>query len=466
MTNPVRLRMILIPMILLGILCLIMPASAAPAVMNVTLDKTYQYKDMSVRYLEVVDIADPAVSKAWMLETMPGDLKKIETPAVRYLNRSFTRDEATVHGITVRLINKTALEQPLSMEGMAPLYVYALLHVPTPHIEVAGESGNPIIARYGNFTQSDDLDGISALFNASKFLYIYTPEAVVHYNSSTERMTQVGTFSGSMNSIGKTLVDNQVSLSPFSANANNTASMTTNAPECVPTPGNYALSAIRYDPAGEKIHLLASLPVVVLEENRSLTWNGKTTPVDFYKGEASDVTLSFDNQTGINGTAYLIIRQDTAYDIAVSVDVDALAANAKDQWDTMGPMASIFDLLIWGITHEIGMDQPVVYTVTAVGDATPPSTVWSDIAITPGYGISGHTNSSTVTIPAATFNTLGTGTYYVYAAGLNADDDVVAIDQKEVAVGTTATPLSFNAGGRYIFGAVSRMIPLWSGFQA
>ncbi|MDD4255503.1 MAG: hypothetical protein PHP59_09035 [Methanofollis sp.] len=440
MTNPVQLRMILIPMILLGILCLIIPASAAPAVMNVTLDKTYQYKDMSVRYLEFVDVSDPAVSKAWMLETIPGDLKKIETPSIRYLNRSFTSDQATVRGITVQ-VDRAALEQPLSLDGMAPSYVYTLLHVPTPQIEVAGELGNPIIAKYGNFTQSNVPDGISALFNASEFFYLYAPEAVVHYNSSTGQMTQVGTFSGSINSIGKTLVDNQVSLSPFSANANNTASMTTNAPECVPTPGKYALSAIRYDPAGEKIHVLASLPVVIMEENRSLTWNEKTVPVGFYPGEASDVTLSFDNQTGITDTAYLIVRNGTTYDIAASADVDTLAADVKDHWDTMGPTTSICDLLIWGVTHEIGKDQPVVYTVTAVGDVTPlPNINWSDVAITPGYGCSGHANSSAATIPAATLNTLGTGTYYVYAAGLNADHDIVAIDQKEVAVSTKPAP--------------------------
>lgn len=440
MTYPVRLRMILIPMMLIGVLCLILPVSAAPAVMNVTLDKAYQYKDMNVRYLECVDVADPAVSKAWMLETMPGDLKKIETPSIRYFNRSITRDQATVNGITVQ-VDRAALEKPLSMDGMAPLYVYTLLHVPTPHIEVAEELGNPIIAKFGNFNQSNVQEGISTLFDAAEFFYLYAPEAVVHYNSSTGQMTQVGTFSGSMNSIGKTLVDNEVSLSPFSADANNTASMATNAPECVPTPGNYALSAMRYDPAGEAIHVLASLPVVILEENRSLTWNEKTVPGGFYEGDASDVTLSFDNLTGINNTAYMIIRNGTAYDITASVDVDALAADVKDHWETMGPTASIFDLLIWGVTHEVGTDQPVVYTVTAVGGTTPsPGAEWSDVAITPGYGCSGHVNSSAVTIPAATLNTLGTGTYYVYAAGLNADHDIVAIDQKELTVKTRPAP--------------------------
>jgi hypothetical protein len=449
MSKRVRSRMLLSPLLFLGLLyLLIVPASACPTVMNVTLDKTYQYNDMSVRYLEVVDVADPAVSKAWMLETIPGDLKTIRSPSVRYLNRSFTTDRATVHGVTVRLTDRASLERPLSMAGVADYSVYTSLHVPTPHLEVSGgASGNPIIAKNNeSYTPSSD-SSISALFNASKFLYLYAPQAVVHYDPSTGQMTQVGTFSGSINSIGQTLVDNQVPLSSFSANAGNTASMSGVA-ATAPTPGKYALTATRYDSTGEKIYVLASLPVVIMDGDRSLTWNGQTTPAGITVGRASDATISFSNQAGVTDTAYLIVRKGATYDVAASVDVSTLATNAKDHWDSMGTSATIADLLVWGVTHEIGGSQPVTYAITAVGGAAPaPSTRWSDIAITPGYGCSGHANSAAATVPASALNTLGTGTYYVYAAGLNADHDIVALDQKEVTVSVAPTPTSSGGGG-------------------
>lgn len=436
MSIRVRTWMFWSPLIFIGLLCLlIVPVSAAPTVLNVTLDKTYQYNDMDVHYLDFVDVTDPSVSKAWMLETISGDLKTIESPSVRYLNRSFTTEQATVRGVTVRVVDKAALEQPLSMAGMANTSVYTALHVPTPHLEVPGESGNPVIAKNNeSYSKSSDHSSISALFNASKFLYLYAPHAVVHYDPSTQKMTQVGTFSGSITNIGQTLVSNEVSLPSFSANAGNSASMTGES-ECAPTEGKYAMTASQYVPSEDKIRVLASLPVVIMDGDRSLTWNGKTTPAAFAPGNASDVTLSFNNTAGVTDTAYLIVRKNATYDIAASVDVNTLATNAKDHWNSMGMSASITDLLVWGVNNEIGTGQPVTYSVTTVGGASPsPSTEWSDIAITPGYGCSGHAHGTSVAIPATELDTLGTGTYYVYAAELDANHDVIALDQKEVAV--------------------------------
>jgi hypothetical protein len=437
------------PLLFIGLLCLlIVPASACPTVMNVTLDKTYQYNDMNVRYLEVADVANPAVSKAWMLETIPGDLKKIETPSIRCLNRSFTRDQATVRGITVRLTNKADLEKSLSMAGMADYYVYTSRHVPTPYLNVYPEvRGNPIIAKYNeSFTSSSDHSSLSALFNASEILYVYTNDAAAYYNPGTGDSRATARFAGNVKNLEKTLKDNAVSLAGFRADP--AVSRLLQQPATVPTPGKYALTAIQYVSGDQKIRVVASLPVVILDGDTPLTWNGKAAPVGFTVGKASDVTLSFNNAAGITDTAYLIVRKGTTYDVAASVDVETLAANAKDHWDAMGTSASIVDLLVWGVTHEIGNSQPVTYSVTAVGGkAAVPGAEWSDIAITPGYGCSGHANGASATIPASALNTLCTGTYYVYAAGLNADHDIVAIDQKEVVVSVAPTPTPTSGGG-------------------
>ncbi|WP_209631063.1 hypothetical protein [Methanofollis sp. W23] len=416
------------PFIIIGLLCfMLVPASASAAESGVTvdLDKVYSEKGMSVSSIEVLDLADPSVSRAELLPTDGNDLKTLTAPEVRYLTRSYTGDgPITMRGATITL-NPT-LKDPVEINGAAKLNVYTALHVPTPKVNVPGNSGNVLVGKYNNtYTCPEDEEqvGFEDLLGAMNGGYLYAAGGIA-YDTPEGR----GTYHITVNpeDLGSTLINNEVILSPFTAKSEYSKKA------LPPTQGKYALTAIQYLPGDKKVKVLASYPVVILDKDSSLTWNGKTTPSSVYNNRASDVTLSFEDRNDVEHIGYVIIRQGTTYDLDAKVDVDTLLEDVDAQGFTSAN--SFLEILTWGVTHELGKDQPVTYTVKAVGKSAEPSTEWSDIAITPGYGCSGYAAASSATVPKAALNSLGKGTYAIYAVGLNDEHDIVALDQKTLTV--------------------------------
>lgn len=420
------------PIIILGLLCfLLVPASvsAAESGVTVSLDKVYSEKGMNVSSIEVLDLADPSVSRAELLPTDGTDLKTLTAPKVRYLTRSYTGDgPMTVRGATITL--NPALKDPVEINGAAKLNVYTALNVPTPKVNVPGYSGNVLVGKYNETcTCPDEQVGLDELLSAMNGGYLYAAEGIA-YDTPEGR----GTYHITVNpdDLGSTLTDNEVILSPFTARSEYSKKA------LPPTQGKYALTAIQYLPDDKKVLVLASSPVVILDKDTSLTCGTSS----FYDGKAGDIALSFKDCNDVEHIGYVIIRQGTAYDLKAEVDVDALLEDADAQEFTSAN--SFFDILTWGVTQEVGKDRPVTYTVKAVGKTATPSTKWSDIAITPGYGCSGYAAASSATVPKAALNTLGVGTYAVYAVGLNAGHDIVAIDQKTLTVKKASSPNDDN----------------------
>ena len=70
------------------------------------------------------------------------------------------------------------------------------------------------------------------------------------------------------------------------------------------------------------------------------------------------------------------------------------------------------------------------------GAAQAPDDINSVIPISTGYGIAGAEVGGQVTVSAAALSALGDGTYSVILLGIGGDGSVVALDQKEVAIGS------------------------------
>ena len=85
--------------------------------------------------------------------------------------------------------------------------------------------------------------------------------------------------------------------------------------------------------------------------------------------------------------------------------------------------------------------MPIPITSAQTGDTTPPRlNTFSTIAITPGYGIAHKTNSSQITIPAMAFNSLKSGTYYLFLMGTDGNNNIVALDEGQVSIQSGSQP--------------------------
>jgi PKD repeat protein len=181
--------------------------------------------------------------------------------------------------------------------------------------------------------------------------------------------------------------------------------------------------------------------VVVLPADTTILWNGNamssTTSTAYTQG--SDVTIGF-SDTNIKNITYLILNKDTSsYSVKMYFNTSAMAQQAKDNWLTLGSGAPIIGLLESAIAYDVSA-TPLVYTyhLTAAGATEGVnSTVWSNIGITNGYGISGNNTANSLTVTSATLNTLNTGNYYVYAMGTDINNNIIAIDEKELTVSST-----------------------------
>jgi hypothetical protein len=244
--------------------------------------------------------------------------------------------------------------------------------------------------------------------------------------------------------ISFTLNRNKVSLDPFEADADISFNLGDNTPRPLADTGKYYAGAISHDPATQTMHVYAMSPVIVLKKPTYFRWTNSsstytTGPYTYFKGSDEAITLDFTGSTNpdvahITNVTYLFINHTATYDMYMHINTTTLAANAQNRWQTaFSPNTQVVDLLYDGMSDDVGI--PFNYTLTAVGHSSPePSTEWSTIAITPGFGISGRAIATTVTVPALNMAQLDPGLYDLYVMGTDEDNNIVAFDQKQVVV--------------------------------
>jgi len=441
---------VLLAILLAILLATVVPVSAAVG-MQINLGKTYTFKNVSISSINAIDLSDPSVSQVNIASTVGdnSDLQTIHGPQISQVTRDFVTTTGTFDGLTVNITGSTS--PPVSWLTKPDYQIYIQRVVPTLDITVPGMTGNPIITKYNQSWNKGDLTSMSSLFQSSGGIYLYKVGNALNINPATNIYTASYTtpaWLGSQNDFGYVLNANAVSLASFFGDSDASLDMGTYFPTTLPTPGKYYASAVSYDGAAHALNLYALSPVVILNGTTPIQWTNSSsftgTNFGYIKGSGQDITLGFTGTNPDLGTiknvTYLFINDTAQYNLDVTIDTQKLAQNAQNDWQSSLPGTEVIDLLNNGIQQNIG--TPFNYTLTAVGEPTPSSsTNWSYIAVTPGYGISGNTTSgSSITIPNATMDHLNPGRYDLYLMGTNQNNDIVALDQEQVNVGSGAQP--------------------------
>ena len=202
-----------------------------------------------------------------------------------------------------------------------------------------------------------------------------------------------------------------------------------------PEAGEYLITAVQYDNATTTMHVLAAMPVAILDGKQAAGWNGDNP---YYQNQNKDVTISF---TGVDTVAYALIKDGARYGLSMTVDTAELAKQ---------PIPVTTADIIEVLKAIAGSASPVTYTLTVDGVPTNVNTD-SGFAIAEGYGCSGYASASSVTVTAATLKELNPGTYSLYAMGVKGNK-VIAIDEKTITVAAAApapqpTHTSFGGSG-------------------
>jgi hypothetical protein len=210
------------------------------------------------------------------------------------------------------------------------------------------------------------------------------------------------------NDLNYTLNENTVELSSFSFDYNNFVGTYPDTFNKIPKPlaGEYLITAVQYDSASKTMHVLAAMPVLILDGNPTVTWNGDNP---YYQSQNKGATVSFEIQCGQDRLRSGQERHELRPHGRVNT-----SKLAKQPIPT-SPVDAIS--ILKNIAKE---DIPATYALTCDGSGRNVDYKGgSCLAIVEGYGCSGANDAPQVTIAAATLKKLNPGTYYLYALGMN-----------------------------------------------
>jgi hypothetical protein len=426
-------RSVLLPGIIIALLLLIPAAAAAGGgeiYITGTMDDAREYKQLCIRTVDALDPLDVDCTLVTLGSTETGDLGEFEYPLFGNIVREFDPASGTYHGVdvTVHYPEKTVDGRTLPCEYR----VYVKPTIPSFTVKVPGRCGNVLLIKVPeNLPEGATF---TELFKAaSKEGYLFKSDAIIYMNQTG--ITAHGTISSDdydVNNLTDTLLKNEVNLNCFQTRANLARSMMDAKPYTRPEAGEYLIAAVEYDSDCDTMHLLAAMPVVILDGNQAVAWDGGDP---YYQDQNKDVNVSFSG--GVDKVAYALVKKDTRYGLDMEVDTIELAKQP------IPTSAADLVSILKTISGEAG---PVTYALTVDGVPTGVSG-GSGFVIAEGYGCSGYANASSVTIPATTLKRLRPGTYSLYALGLN-DNRVIAVDQKPITIIATApTPAPTGGGG-------------------
>jgi|LSQX01.2.fsa_nt_gb hypothetical protein len=408
-------------LLLLGVvIALLIPAAtAAETYITVTVDDAEEYRGLRIATVDALDPLDAETT----LVTLEGDnLTVIPRPAFGAITRLFDPASGTYDGADVTVTENKTIDGDTLPEDYR---IYTDRTIPNFTVNVPDRHGNVLLVKLPE--SSGDEINFTAFFRAAQEQgYLFTDDAVLYSNT-----TGISAYGGidmsdyDVDDLNLTLVRNEVDLANFSTDGAMVQDMMESWPYTRPEAGEYLLTAVNYDGANETLHVLAAMPVLILDGNPAVAWDGDDP---YYQDRNTGATVSFEE--GVNRAAYLLIRSDTTYDLTMRVDTRELV--------TRPIPTSMTDLvaLLWTAAGEA---SPVTYILTPNG--TPAGTgTGTGVVIAEGYGISGHANAPEVEIEAEDLATLDPGTYSLYALGMDGEE-IVAIDHREVEI-LAASPAS------------------------
>ncbi|HOB44437.1 MAG TPA: PEGA domain-containing protein, partial [Bacillota bacterium] len=335
--------------------------------------------------------------------TESGDLKIIKYPQLDTITREFDQARVTYPGANVTVVQPwTVVTFPREYQEYQ---VYTTPTIPSFTVKVPDRSGNVLLVKVPENVNPEA--SFTEIFKAAEkegYYLFARNNGIIYYNSTHNIGSGINPGDYSEDDLNFTLVNNEVDLTPFSFNANLILNPTT-FPK--PKAGEYLLTAVEYDSAQTTMHVLAAMPVLILEKDTHVTWSD----------QSNGATVSFEN--GVDTIAYALVKNDTTYNLSMKVNTSELEKQPIPT--SAADLVSILKSIAVG-------EGPVTYTLTPVG-VTP----GSGLFIAEGYGCSGANAASSVDIAAGTLATLNPGTYYLYALGMQGQN-VTAIDQTEVTI--------------------------------
>ncbi|MGI6023345.1 MAG: PEGA domain-containing protein, partial [Methanoculleus sp.] len=406
--------------VLVALLCI--PAAIAamgggglgePYYIKVVLDEPKEHLKLNIETIDILDPLDIENTSITLQSTEEGDLKIIECPSLGPITREFSPASGHYHGAHVTVVeNKTIDGETI------PRYqhIYVTKTIPSFTMKIPGREGNALLIKCPEDTGASFIE----IFNdADMEVYLFTKNAIL-YIKGMEATAYGGIKSTDYDTsdLGYTLGQNKVDLDNFSAGASRAREMMGTFPETRPETGTYILAAVEYDGSRNTMHILAAMPVIILDGDTPVTWSGDA-PHSWDKG----ATIFFDGNIDVDKIAYALVKEDTTYSLQVKISTAELANQPLP--------ASGTDVIsvLRSIAREGALEE---YTLTC--DANTSKVIYdSGLAIVEGYGCSGAKSGSSIEIASETLATLSTGTYYLYALGMKGQS-VTAVNQTEVTI--------------------------------
>ncbi|WP_130646986.1 hypothetical protein [Methanofollis fontis] len=404
--------------------------SATSPVVTVSSDQTFSYKGVEVSTIAVIDLLDPSITDVELSATGEDSLKSILGPSIRYIIRDYPTRTINLDGATIS-VNEVG---DVDWSGMNTYHVYTSPVIPTIMADVPGESGNIMLIRCPHSMDSSNLMDLNGLMAATDSLYMYTDDGIIHIDPQTNTYTLWGGFDpGDYNpdDFGATLAATEVDLDAFVGDASLGEMMGTVYPQTLPEAGEYVCYIMRYEPETSTIVILGMAPVIIMDGDRSLTWNGSTDPGTWDEGDAM---LGFEGGNNLVACAYLIVKENAVFDCVMSINEDNLAA-LKDH--PMPTVSCLIDFLKQQVPGHTYAESPIIISLIVDGEEQTPGDLNSMIPISTGYGVAGADTGNEVVVPASVLGGLNDGTYLVILLGVGASGDVVALDQAVVGIGST-----------------------------
>ncbi|MDR9817405.1 MAG: hypothetical protein RJR34_11705 [Candidatus Methanoculleus thermohydrogenotrophicum] len=391
---------------------------------TVTLESPKEYLNLKIEMIDALDPLDVGTTSVTLKSSETRDLKAIEGPLLGDITRKFRPSSGNYHGAEVTVIGEKTID---GKTIPCDQHVYITPTIPSFTVKVPGRSGNVILAKCPE--NVDPEANFTDIFNAAeKEGYLFIKNGVAHYDGEGN-LAFVGNVRANANDLNYTLNENKVGLTDFTFSTKSVVAQYPDIYDTIekPKPGEYLLAAVEYDSSSNTMHVLAAMPVLILDGDTPVTWSGGNP----YCQNGEEVTICFDSGVAVDKIAYALVKKDARYGLEVEVDTSELA---KQPIPT-SPVDAVS--ILKGIVNE---GIPARYTLTCC-DVEKEVTYNTDtcLAIVKGYGCSGGANGADkVKVAASTLKELNPGTYYLYALGMKGQK-VVAVDQTCIAI---AFPIS------------------------
>ncbi|KAF1078604.1 hypothetical protein [Methanogenium sp. MK-MG] len=429
------------------LLALVAGSPAAAAFVEVELDTNYSYLNTSFQYLKVDDLMqlDQTEMSIHQATSCGNEVKTITSPFVRNVEREFTDTQGTIGGATITIAEASST---VTIGRAYSTNVFTDLYVPAFAAKIPGKEGVIGLGKYNNSAASGDFTTWGDCFRLQEAMYFFAGATDSEYegiiyridppggpvNEGIVKVGATGPYYDPAN-LGDTLthVNNVVSHADYTTDR--VGSLSLPRPT---TDGKYAVSALAYFPENETFHVHGGLPVIIMDGDRKILWNGSTAAPTFIQNVSEDVTVTFDNIADISNMSYALVNTDEQYDAIVHVDTTNLLEAARTSWQNLIPSSPAMpQILEDGIrSFGPGPDGAYTYAIKLTSEPVyPPFATDKTLAITPGYGISDvERNGNSIVIPAEQLDALVPGNYQLYALGTDAEYDMLALDQLSVVI--------------------------------